>query len=341
MIRFGIIGAGNIAHRFAKALSHEPEAELYAISGRNKSKLEAFSEEYPVKNIFLSHEELISCPEINAVYIALPHDLHKEWAVRALRAGKAVLTEKPAAMSQAQMLEIAQEARKSSVLFMEAQKARFVPLYREFKKRLDRGDFGEIRAVSASLCNAMPTEKLLETNTYHYQPGVGGALLDCGTYCASILEDLTTRECGAAGKCGAPEVKSVFRYGVDVYAKCEFMLGKTAVLLETAFDRAKPRNARVLTDRGEIIIEELHRPEKMVISLDDKEPETVEIPYEYDDFYSQIHHFVGLLLEGKKESPIMPPEASIRIAAILDYVKNEIGKKDKVKKDIVRENKNE
>lgn len=320
MIYFGIIGAGNIAHRFAKALAGENGAELYAISGRDRQKLQNFGEKYAVKEIFLDYRQMIECKKVDAIYIALPHHLHKEWAVRALKAGKAVLVEKPAAMSKAEMLEIAKTARDASVLFMEAQKGRFVPLYSEFKRRLNTGEFGKVISVETSLCNEEPLDALGEPHTYHYQAGVGGAILDCGTYCASLLEDLTK------GECRAGKTEAVFQYGVDVYTRCDFTIGETRVMFETAFDRAKPRNAKIITERGEIRIEELHRSTKMVVSMKGEETYQVEIPYEQDDFYSQIHHFVMLLQEGRTESPVMPIEGSVRIAEILDFVADEAKK---------------
>ncbi|MEE1274686.1 MAG: Gfo/Idh/MocA family oxidoreductase, partial [Olegusella sp.] len=106
-VRWGILGAGNIAHRFAQSLSHVEGAELVALSCRSAEKAAAFAGEFGVERsgVFsdealgaadAAHTALLADPEVDAVYLSLPHALHHDWAVRALRAGKAVLCEKPA-----------------------------------------------------------------------------------------------------------------------------------------------------------------------------------------------------------------------------------------------------
>ena len=100
MVKFGIIGAGNIAHRFAKSLASHPDGELVAISARNEEKGRAFAKEFSVQAVYPDGAALLEDADVDAVYIALPHGLHAEWSVRAIRAGKAVLCEKPAALSE-------------------------------------------------------------------------------------------------------------------------------------------------------------------------------------------------------------------------------------------------
>ena len=136
-IRWGILGAGSIAHRFAAALERVEGAELVAISGRNAERLSAFAEKHRVDmgkcyasasdNGWKAHERLLLDDDVDAVYIALPHGLHATWSCRALSAGKAVLCEKPAVLAGAQADEVARAARESGALFMEAMKPRFTP----------------------------------------------------------------------------------------------------------------------------------------------------------------------------------------------------------------------
>ena len=111
MIQWGILGAGNIAHRFAASLAGEPDCRLAAISGRNPEKLKAFSALFGNPVWYTDHQALIDDPQVDAIYLALPHGLHREWAVKALAAGKAVLCEKPAVLHQEEMAQIARTAR--------------------------------------------------------------------------------------------------------------------------------------------------------------------------------------------------------------------------------------
>ncbi len=154
MIRFGILGAGNIAHRFAASLAKVEGAELAAVSRRTAEKAAAFLAEVPCApgaRAYGDHEALLADPEVDAIYLALPHDLHHAWALRALDAGKAVLCEKPAMLSEAEAAEVTAAARERGLLFMEAMKTRFVPLRPHVVDAV--GALGPVARVHASLCN--------------------------------------------------------------------------------------------------------------------------------------------------------------------------------------------
>ena len=318
MIRWGILGAGKIAYRFASSLEQEADSVLAAISCRSQEKADRFAQAHPVEKIYIGYEKLLADPQIDAIYLALPHGLHEEWAIRAIQAGKAVLCEKPAALDAGQMRRIAAAARENQVLFMEAMKTRFVPLYDTVRQLVKAGKLGELTAVEASLCNQMPDEMMAEENrgkTYHTQPGQGGALLDAGIYCASWLQDFLP---------SVPELTSIFanvKNGVDYYVEAELKAGDVAARLECAFDRAKPRRAVLRGTKGYIAVEELHRTQKAVLYREGEEPKIFEIPYEVDDFYGEIHHFVECLKQGRMESPVMPLEASVQCAEILDIIR--------------------
>ena len=132
MVSWGILGAGNIAHRFAASLAHVEGARLVAASCRTLQKAETFLGEVPHESearAYAGHEALLADPDVDAIYLALPHEFHHDWAIRALRAGKAVLCEKPAMLNAQEMAEVADVARETGCLFMEAMKPRFVPLY--------------------------------------------------------------------------------------------------------------------------------------------------------------------------------------------------------------------
>lgn len=115
-IRWGILGAGSIAQRFVAALARVEGAELVAISGRNAERLSAFAAKHRVDmgkcyasaddNGWKAHECLLLDDDVDAVYIAPPHGLHATWSCWALRAGKAVLCEKPAVLTGSQADEV-------------------------------------------------------------------------------------------------------------------------------------------------------------------------------------------------------------------------------------------
>jgi uncharacterized protein (UPF0303 family) len=139
--------------------------------------------------------------------------------------------------------------------------------------------------------------------------------LDCGIYCASWLEELTATQ-PTLERIYATQTKSY-----DVYVDAHLCADAVEMQLECAFDRRKPRNAVLMGTKGKIIIEELHRPQAFVLQPTDAAPQRFEIPYEVDDFYGEITHFVQCLEQGLTESPLMSLAASIRCAEILDTIR--------------------
>lgn len=323
MVRFGILGAGNIAHRFAQSLAHEPRASLVAASCRTQEKAEAFLSEVPHAKdarAYASYDQLLGDPAIDAIYLALPHALHCKWAVRALNRDKAVLCEKPATLYAAEMSRIADVARSCDRLFMEAMKPRFVPLYVNVIDALEL--LGPIHHIEATLCNDM-LGMVEGSGSYHMSSGPGsGVLLDCGIYCASWI----TAFCPEPLSLTSCESRRV--NGIDVYANALLAKGPVMARLECAFDRAKPRTATLVGERGRLVVEELHRPTRAILYLDDMEPRTIDAPYEVDDFFGEIRHFVDLVEEEKSESPIMSLSDSIACAALLDTIRSAVDTND-------------
>lgn len=232
MIRFGILGAGNIAHRFAASLAKVEGAELVAASRRTAEKAAAFLAEVPCASgarAYGDHEALLADPEVDAIYLALPHDLHHAWALRALDAGKAVLCEKPAMLSEAEAAEVTAAARERGLLFMEAMKTRFVPLHPHVMDAV--GALGPVARVHASLCNdALASYRTRDTYILGGGPG-SGVLLDCGIYCASWLDELLP------GEIAVERVDTAFYGGSDVYVDAHMAIGGVAAELECARGR--------------------------------------------------------------------------------------------------------
>lgn len=316
MIRFGILGAGNIAHRFAASLAKVEGAELVAASRRTAGKAAAFLAEVPCApgaRAYGDHEALLADPEVDAIYLALPHDLHHAWALRALDAGKAVLCEKPAMLSEAEAAEVTAAARERGLLFMEAMKTRFVPLHPHVMDAV--GALGPVARVHASLCNdALAAYRTRDTYILGGGPG-SGVLLDCGIYCASWLDELLP------GEIAVERVDTAFYGGSDVYVDAHMAIGGVAAELECACDRARPRQLVVEGERGVLTVDDLHRPQHAELRIAGEPTRVLDAPYKVDDFYGQITHFCALMRAGDIESPLMPHAATCRCARILDAIR--------------------
>ena len=312
MINWGIIGLGNIAGRFAESLKHLPNAKLFAVSSRSQEKADDFAKKFSAVKSYAGHEKILTDENIQAVYIALPHSMHKNFSIQALKSGKAVLCEKPATLNFFEMQEIATVARAEKILFMEAMKPRFQPAYKKLKNILAENDFGKILSVETSLCNEMN----LTGATYHSEKNQGGALLDVGIYCASWLDDFLGE---------VTEIKKVtseIKNEIDFYVDAELNFSGRVGKLECAFDRKKTRQAILNFERGKIIVDELHRPQEFTIYKENNHTQKISLLYEVDDFFGEIKHFTNLLEDKKFESEIMPLQASLNCAKILDTIRN-------------------
>lgn len=314
MINWGIIGAGNIAHRFAKSLQNEQDAVLYAISGRNEEKLTAFQNEYPCEKVYVGHGRLLEDKTIEAVYVALPHAMHAEWVIKALKAHKAVLVEKPAGINVKEVRKMVSVSENEQVLFMEAMKERFTPGYRKIKELIMKGIIGEVTSVKADDGFLVPEERFL--NSYYSSSESGGVLLDSGCYGISwILEYLK----------GEPVISSCqfqLKNGVDVYSDTILSFGEKTGELTAAFDRNLGWNVMIYGTKGRIEVKDMHRPKDFTVYVNGEDLKEYHVPYVVDDFFGEVHEFDTLLKEGKIESEIMSHEDSIQAAVLMDLIRS-------------------
>jgi predicted dehydrogenase len=175
-IRWGILGTGTIAHEFCADLRLAPGSELVAVGSRTPARAEALASRHVARH--LSVDELITA-EVDVVYVATAPDCHREHAIAALRAGKAVLVEKPFARTADEAREIVGEARRTGLFCMEAMWMRFVPTVRELVSAVREGRHGAVRSVEAALGFPSPDPAAR-----------GSALLDLGVYPLSLVHAL-------------------------------------------------------------------------------------------------------------------------------------------------------
>eukprot|EP01132_Coremiostelium_polycephalum_P006282 gene6282-7827_t len=183
-IRWGIIGPGTIARTFADGIAHSATGKLIAIASRNPDKPE-LATQFPGARIVNGYDALLRDPEIDAVYIATPHTGHAEWAIKAIRAGKHVLVEKPIALSAYDADAIFHEARKAGVFAGEAFMYRVHPQTAKLIELIKSGVIGDIRIIRSSfgfnMGSVRPDHRLFANDT------AGGGILDVGCYPVSMV----------------------------------------------------------------------------------------------------------------------------------------------------------
>lgn len=182
-IRWGIIGPGTIARTFADGIAHSRTGKLAAIATRNPDK-PGLADNFPGARIVNGYDALLDDSEIDAVYIAVPHTGHAEWAIKAIRAGKHVLVEKPIALTAFDADAIYHEARKAGVFAGEAFMYRLHPQTAKLLELVKSGVIGTVRIIRSSFGFNMgtfrPEHRLFANET------AGGGILDVGGYPVSM-----------------------------------------------------------------------------------------------------------------------------------------------------------
>ncbi len=181
-IKWGVLGTANIAKcQTIPGMQLAENCELYAIAGRSPEKAEQFKDAFGFEKAYGSYEALLADPAVEAVYIPLPNTLHYEWVIRAAKAGKHILCEKPLAPSASQAAEMQAAARDNNVLLMEAFAYLHSPLVAAIKTELEQGAIGDVRYLE----NAFVTSDYDLSNIRMRKETLGGSVYDLGCYCIS------------------------------------------------------------------------------------------------------------------------------------------------------------
>ena len=182
-LRWGILGTGNIAKQFAAGVAAAHRSVIAAVGSRSAETAQAFAKQFGVGASYGSYEDLLRNPDVDAVYVSLPNTLHHPWTIRALRAGKHVLCEKPLAASAAAAEEMFNVAQHQGRLLVEAFMYRSHPLTHAVLDAVRRGEVGQVKLIRTSFC--FRTTKL--AGNIRFDPSLaGGALMDVGCYCLNF-----------------------------------------------------------------------------------------------------------------------------------------------------------
>ncbi|MCI8524554.1 MAG: Gfo/Idh/MocA family oxidoreductase [Oscillospiraceae bacterium] len=183
-IQWGVLGTAGIArgHTIPGMLEAE-NCALCAVAGRSLEKAQDFQREFGFARAYGSYDELLADPEVEAVYIPLPNQLHYEWTLKALRAGKHVLCEKPLVPTAAQAEVLLAVARERGVVLMEAFAYLHSPFVAAVKAELDRGAIGEILYMES----AFVTSDYDAANIRMRRETLGGSTYDLGCYTVSQI----------------------------------------------------------------------------------------------------------------------------------------------------------
>ncbi|HEY6510556.1 MAG TPA: Gfo/Idh/MocA family oxidoreductase [Burkholderiaceae bacterium] len=251
-LRLGILGCANIARQFARDVGPSPLVRIIAVASREAAKAAAFAAEFGIAHTHGSYEALLADDRLDAVYIPLPNSLHAEWAVRAAQQGRHVLCEKPLAMNFAEARAMFDAARRHGVMLLEAYPWWFQPQTATLLGLLDGGAIGAVRLVQTTF--GFTLRDPAGTNIRSLPAFGGGALLDAGSYCLSLIRLVMGRapqRVLASARTGPT--------GVDIATDATLHFADGAVAqLSCAMDMALHRHATIVGSDGVLTTEFLN-----------------------------------------------------------------------------------
>ncbi len=317
-VRFGIVGTGTIAHRFANAIANAQGAELAAVASRSAENAEKFGDEFNIPHRFDSYEKMAKSDVIDAAYIAVPHSGHIGCSCLMMNNGKHVLCEKPMSVNLREAQEMFECARDNGVMLMEAMWARLVPGTLKMLDIVKSGLLGDILGVEGKFCYTMDEDEM-DHHVFKKENG-GGSLLDVGVYglnFASWYLGKAVQQINA--QCSTYN-------GVDSHT-CVLMKYDSGAIadISSAILLRKPNEGYVYGTKGYARLPRFYAPQEIELVFNDGRREKLSVPYAGNGFEEQIAHFSYCVANGLTESPVVTAEQTLYITAQMDEIRKTVG----------------
>ncbi len=313
-LRWGVIGTGAIAAAWVEDMGMTDSGRVVAVGSRTAETAERFAERWGIPNRHPSYEALVSDPQVDAVYVATPHPLHKPCAQLGLRVGKPVLVEKPFTVNAAEAEELVALARAEGVFLMEAMWTRWLPHIVKIRELLAAGVLGEVATLTADHGQWFPPDGAFRRTALELH---SGALLDLGIYPVSFAsmvlgtpQRIVSLITPAAG--GNDEQTSmVFGYASGAQA-----------LLNCSLSGKSPTRGAIVGSEARLEIDgDFYRPSSFSVISRSGEETRHEVPHEGWGLRHQVDEVARCVADGLLESPVMPLDESISIMATMDAVR--------------------
>ena len=317
-VRWGVLGTGGIADTFASDLRLTDSGVVSAVGSRTRESADRFADAFGIERRHASYESLVADPEVDVVYVATPHPMHRDNAILALRAGKPVLVEKPFAMNATEGAEIVEVAREQKLFAMEAMWTRFLPHIAVVREWLEQRALGELVTVTADHGQWFAEDP--DFRLFAPQLG-GGALLDLGIYPVSFASMIL----------GTPNrilsMSDPAFTGVDGQTSMVFGYAGGAQAVLTCTLRAKsPTRAAIVGTEARIEIDgDFYAP--TAVTLVRRDGESIRVPSTHAGrgLYHQADEVARRLAAGELESPVMSLDETVSIMQTMDVVLAQAG----------------
>ena len=310
-IGWGILGAGSIANAFADGVQRSRTGRLAAVGSRTQAKADAFAAKWGGIPAHGSYEALLADPAVQAVYVATPHPMHPEWAIRAAEAGKHLLVEKPLAINAFLAQTLIEAAVEHDVFLMEAYMYRCHPQTARLVELIRDGVIGEVAVIQAtfSFAAGFNPDSRLWSNALG-----GGGILDVGGYTTSIARLIAGAAVGQPfadpiAVTGAGNLHATT--GVDAWAVGTLKFANGIVAnLATGVGVGQENVVRVFGSKGSLTLPVPYvsarsgaMPGRIIVRVHGQEEQTIEIPTELTSYVYEADVCGEAILAGRRQAP--------------------------------------
>ena len=316
-IHFAILGLGMIARHMADALRFSPDVIPYACAASDEKRAQRFAEEFGFQKYYGSYEAMLADPDVDLVYVAVPHSLHCQCAMLCLDHGKNVLVEKPFAANLQQAERMISRAKEKNLFCAEGLWMRYVPVCREVRKAIEDGMIGEPGLVTGEIGYHLTQKRLYDPNL------AGGALLDVGIYTAALADLVFPGR--RIVKCTADSLLT--DRGVDESTCYTFRYedGKMASM-HVSMKYMSSGRGTVWGSEGFIDIDNTNAMRHArVYNREKQEIAHFASPETDNSYVFELSAIVRAFYEGRKDTPECPHEEILTRMANMDEIRRQIG----------------
>jgi predicted dehydrogenase len=313
-VRWGILGTARIARTLFLPSVREAGGEPAAVAGRDRGLTERWAADNGVARAITGYQNLIGDPGVDAVYIPLPNALHGAWTVSALRAGQAVLCEKPLTASAAETEQVLGAARETGVPLWEAFAFPFHDQLARLRGLLADGVIGDLREIQSDFHFVL---RSLDTNIRMLRELGGGALLDVGCYPVRLARDLFGTEHRAAWARAERRAGGV---DLETWGCLDFPGGRH-LYLSCGFSRASDTFTRLLGTGGQIQVTNPYHPaaaDTFVVYADGRDPVAHQARGPYQRSFTPLIRHVQAVLRGAEPPRLLAVDTAQGSARALD-----------------------
>lgn len=312
MYHFGIIGAGNIAHKFIEAVRMTKNADVTAVASKSLERARDWAEKEGLSRYYDSYETLLADPDIDIIYIATLSNAHYDNIKACLEAGKHVICEKPMTQTASQAQEMITLAREKQLFLMEGMWSRFLPKSLRVRRWIQEGRIGELHLMQANI--GWKADKTYNKRLFYPELG-GGSLYDIGIYPMELLPYYADQKITQM-----QFLKKDYSTGVDDIVSLNLQLERCIANIQCSFTTKMPEDAYLYGSDGYIHIPKIHFGNRA--RLYDLEDRLVEDFHEGLDngFYYEVCEVISCIEEGQTESSICPLNMTYDNAKLFDHV---------------------